>query len=253
MEIFIAGMQHDVILENAPWGLGLDEKLMPQYLREAGYSTHAIGKWHLGYFKHEYTPTHRGFDTHFGYWNGLQDYYNHLVYTTVVSGNFSNIKGYDMRRNMDIDHESKGLYSTDIFTKEATKIIDKHDQNKPMFLYFSHLAPHTGNQIDPLQAPDEEIAKFEHIEDPERRIYAAMVSSLDKSVGEVVAALRTKNMLENSIIIFMADNGGQTWGIHANHASNYPLRGVSLTYLHCQTDISNLHLFIIRYYRIMHR
>lgn len=76
-------MQHDVILENEPWGLPLEEKLLPEYLREAGYATHAIGKWHLGFFKHEYTPTFRGFDSHFGYWNGLQDYFDHNVYVTV--------------------------------------------------------------------------------------------------------------------------------------------------------------------------
>lgn len=76
-------MQHLVLLEPEPRGLPLEEKLMPQYFQEAGYSTHAIGKWHLGFYKHEYTPIYRGFDTHFGYWNGLQDYYTHNTYSTV--------------------------------------------------------------------------------------------------------------------------------------------------------------------------
>lgn len=76
-------MQHLVILEAEPWGLSLYERLMPQYLKQKGYSTHAIGKWHLGFFRKEYTPTYRGFDSHFGYYQGFQDYYDHSVKATV--------------------------------------------------------------------------------------------------------------------------------------------------------------------------
>lgn len=76
-------MQHLVILEPEPWGLPLTEKLLPQYLKEEGYKSHAIGKWHLGFFKHEYTPTYRGFDSFYGYYNGFQDYYDHFVKATV--------------------------------------------------------------------------------------------------------------------------------------------------------------------------
>lgn len=78
-----AGMQHIVILEPEPWGLPLQERLLPEYLGDLGYRTHAIGKWHLGYHRKEYTPTYRGFDSHFGYWNGFQDYFDHTVKATV--------------------------------------------------------------------------------------------------------------------------------------------------------------------------
>lgn len=77
-------MQHLVILEPEPWGLPLNETLLPQHLKRNGYDTHAVGKWHLGFFRKEYTPTYRGFDTHFGYWQGLQDYYEHTVHATVI-------------------------------------------------------------------------------------------------------------------------------------------------------------------------
>lgn len=76
---YFAGMHHLVILEDEPWGLGLEEKLLPEYLQDVGYKTHAIGKWHLGFYRKEYTPTYRGFHSHFGYWQGYHDYYNHTV------------------------------------------------------------------------------------------------------------------------------------------------------------------------------
>lgn len=80
--------------------------------------------------------------------------------------------GYDMRRNMEVDWEARGKYSTNLFTEEAVRLIQKHDTKDPMFMYLAHLATHSGNQDNPLQAPDEEIAKFGYIADPERRIYA---------------------------------------------------------------------------------
>lgn len=77
MGFLFLGMQHLVIYANTPWGLPLNLKIMPQYLKEDGYKTHAVGKWHLGFFKANYTPEKRGFDSHFGYWCGMQDYFDH--------------------------------------------------------------------------------------------------------------------------------------------------------------------------------
>lgn len=81
-----------------------------------------------------------------------------------------------MRRGMNVDWESEGKYTTNLLTDEAIKLIKHHNSTTgPLFLYLAHLAPHSGNDIDPLQAPDEEIAKFSYIEDPERRVYAGTV------------------------------------------------------------------------------
>lgn len=76
-------MQHYVISINQPYGLGLKEKLMPEYLQEAGYDTHIVGKWHLGFYKKEYTPTFRGFDSHIGCLSAGVDYYNHSASVPV--------------------------------------------------------------------------------------------------------------------------------------------------------------------------
>jgi arylsulfatase A-like enzyme len=61
----------------------LQEKVLPQYLKELGYVTRAFGKWHLGFYKKEFTPIYRGFDSHFGYWGGYTSYYDHILEDTV--------------------------------------------------------------------------------------------------------------------------------------------------------------------------
>ncbi|XP_017798532.1 PREDICTED: arylsulfatase B-like [Habropoda laboriosa] len=218
------GMQHSVLFPAEPRGLPLSEKLLPEYLKELGYKTHGVGKWHLGYFRKEYTPTYRGFDSHFGYWNGLQDYYTHI--TQEPDPQFSDFEGFDMRRNLTVAWDTVGKYSTDLFTNEAVRLINEHDTNHPIFLYLAHLAPHKGNHNQLLRAPYEEIAKFSYILDPERRIQAAVLSKLDQSVGEVMEALRNRGMMENSIVVFMSDNGAPTEGFLSNQGSNYPLRGI---------------------------
>lgn len=162
------GMQHWVIPAGEAYGLGLDQKLMSNYFKDAGYNTHLIGKWHLGYFQRKYTPTFRGFDSFFGYYNGLIDYYNY----TYIEPAFPYNPGYDFRKNTDVNYNVKpGSYATDLFTDEAIRIIKKHDskKKKPLFLMLNHLAPHTGNDYDLLQAPKEEIAKFSYISDPNRQ------------------------------------------------------------------------------------
>jgi arylsulfatase B len=154
--------------------LGLHEKLISNYFKDDGYSTHLIGKWHLGYFQKKYTPTLRGFDSFYGYYNGLIDYYN---YTYVQRGKSDFSPGLDFRRNENVNYDDKpGKYATDLFTNEAVKIIKASEKEKPFFLVLNHLAPHTGNDYDPFQAPEEEIEKFNHISDPNRRVLAGLKS-----------------------------------------------------------------------------
>ena len=76
-------MQGFSILAAEPRGLPLQEKLLPQYLKDLNYTTRAVGKWHLGFYKTEFTPTHRGFDSHLGYWGGHISYYDHILQETV--------------------------------------------------------------------------------------------------------------------------------------------------------------------------
>ncbi|XP_037050736.1 arylsulfatase B-like isoform X2 [Bradysia coprophila] len=216
------GMQNYVIVSEQPYGLGLSEKIMPEYLKEAGYKTHIVGKWHLGFYKKEYTPTLRGFDSHIGYLGPYIDYYNHSLDRPNLPDFES---GYDMRKNLDLYRESLGTYATDLFTQESIKIIQNHSREDPLFLYIPHLAPHSANGYDPLQAPQEIINKFAHIKDEKRRTYAAMVSALDDSIGNVVNALKENQMLDNSVILFFCDNGATIEIEHSNGGSNSPLKG----------------------------
>ncbi|ENN71901.1 hypothetical protein YQE_11438, partial [Dendroctonus ponderosae] len=216
------GMQHAVLYGAEPRGLPLTEKILPQYLEELGYVNHIVGKWHLGSWKKEYTPLYRGFISHLGYWTGHQDYFDH---TAVENPGW----GLDMRRNMSIAYDLHGQYSTDLFTEESVRLINEHNTEKPLFLYLAHAAVHSGNPYEPLRAPDDEVDKFEYIQESQRQKFAAMLSKLDQSVGAVVKALKNRNMLENSIVIFTSDNGGPAAGFNLNAASNYPLKGVKNT------------------------
>ncbi|XP_040581443.1 arylsulfatase B [Lepeophtheirus salmonis] len=220
------GLQLHTIPAGAPYGLPLNLKILPEYLNELGYESHAIGKWHLGSFRKVYTPTYRGFKSHHGYWQGAGDYFGH-------THSRKSEWGYDFYKNMDLDYKSFGNYSTKIFTSSAEEIINTHgsakNENKSLFLYLAHQAVHSATGGDPLQAPSEDIKRFQYIEDQGRRIFAADLYNLDKSVGSVISALRKNDMLKDSIIIFTTDNGGPAAGFNENRASNWPLRGVKDT------------------------
>ncbi|CAG7732843.1 unnamed protein product [Allacma fusca] len=217
------GLQHYVITGGTEEGLPLNEKVLPEYLHDLGYETHLIGKWHLGHARRAYTPTLRGFDSHFGYYLGAQDYYSHLLREQYGAG-------YDFRSNLTVNHDAFGRYNTDLFTEEAIRLIREKPKDKPLFLMVNHIAPHSSNRYVPLQAPEENVKKFEEsIADESRRHYAGLVDKLDESVGLVMKEMAAQKLLDNSIIIFASDNGGAPEGYDLNHGSNWPFRGTKNT------------------------
>lgn len=148
--------------------MGKEEKILPQYFKDAGYSTHLIGKWHLGFYQQQYTPTRRGFDGFFGYLGPYIDYWDYTL--KDFKTNYS--RGYDMRRNLTVADDIDTIYATELFTNEAVRVIENHDQSKPLFLCLNHLAPHAGNEDFPMQAPVEEIEKFSYIANKKRQTLA---------------------------------------------------------------------------------
>ncbi len=197
------GLQSGVVFPWADYGLPLNERTLPQALKQAGYVTWIIGKWHLGHHEPSYLPMARGFDHQYGFYNGAITYYTH-----EVKG------GHDWHRDQTTVRETG--YSTDLIGAEAVRAIDGHDRKQPLFLYVPFNAPH-----GPLQAPDDVIASYSTITDPKRRTFAAMVSSLDTQVGNIRAAIARAGLERDTLVIFFSDNGGPT----EHGADNGGLRG----------------------------
>lgn len=216
------GMQSDTIYAPNAWGVGLNETFLPQYLKKQGYKTHAVGKWHLGFYAKEYTPTYRGFDTFYGLYLGKSDYWNHTATQSYW--------GLDLHENENTVYDQTGNYSTEVFTSEAERRIKSHNVSEPLFLYLSYQAVHSADIAgEALQAPLDWINKFKHIEHEQRRKYAAMVAYMDYGIGRTYQQLVAKEMIDNTVIVFTTDNGGPSDGFNRNWASNFPLRGVKAT------------------------
>ena len=189
---FRYGLQTIVIPTAAGYGLDTSEWLMPQCLKEAGYKTAIIGKWHLGHADRKYWPRQRGFDYQYGAMIGELDYFTHDEHGVL-----------DWFRDNKLVKEEG--YTTTLIGKDAEKYINAQDATKPFYLYLTFNAPHT-----PYQAPKEYVDRYKNIDDPTRRTYAGMVACLDDEIGRVVAALDKKGLRANTLILFHSDNGGTT-------------------------------------------
>ena len=186
---------------NPRLGLPMGEMLLPQILKPAGYVCGAIGKWHLGEAFNLH-PIQRGFDEFFGFLGGASHYYNAEV----------------LRDETPLTETE---YLTDAFTREGVDFINRHSA-EPFFLYLAYNAVHS-----PYDKPPEiYLERVSYITDPGRKNYAAMVVALDDGVGQVLAALQDNNLLENTLVFFLSDNGApvdaKTDGETSNNA---PLRG----------------------------
>ncbi|CAG2105018.1 unnamed protein product, partial [Medioppia subpectinata] len=239
------GFQNSIIHNKSPYGLPLDRKIWPQYLKQRyNYSTHIVGKWHQGFARKEYTPTYRGFDSHVGFWTMGIGYYDHR---NCFKGDEC---GLDFRHNMDMITNASDIYSTHYFTDRCLNIIglfaikndnivpfiiyyfsDQHNTSQPLFLYVPYQAVQAS--LVPIR---DRLDLFPYIRSPERRELAAIAYSMDESIGTAMEALHSKHMLDNSIVIFFSDNGGHpvensnrapgpTNGPKENGAQNRPLRG----------------------------
>ena len=184
------GLQSGVIPSAGGYGLATDEYLLPQLLKDNGYETALVGKWHLGHGKTEYWPKQRGFDHFYGALVGEIDHFKHASH---------GVKDW-YRNNKPLVEQG---YDNTLFGNEAARLIRDSKDGKPLFLYLAFTAPHS-----PFQAPEHYVKRYAHIADEQRRLYAAMVTAMDDAVDHVLKALDEKGLREDTVIVFQSDNGG---------------------------------------------
>jgi arylsulfatase A-like enzyme len=190
-------------------GLPVTQTTLGDRLKEAGYVTGLVGKWHLG-DESKYHPQKRGFDEFFGFLGGAHGY---------MPG-----KGADVLRGRESIEVKE--YLTDWFGGEAVDFIGRHKE-KPFFLYLAFNAVHT-----PMHATQARLECFDKIADPTRRTYAAMLSAMDDAIGKVMEKLKSEKLESDTLVFFISDNGGPTMkGTTINGSVNTPLRGSKRTTL----------------------
>jgi arylsulfatase A-like enzyme len=182
-------------------GMLTDERTVAEVLREAGYATWIVGKWHLGGWQHAHLPLQRGFDHHYGFYGALVDSFTHLRREVL-----------DWHRNGTPLLEEG--YSTFLLADEASRLILDHEGDRPFFLYVALDAVHS-----PYQAPDDYVATYWKLGE-KRALRLAELACMDAAIGRVLAALEERGIEEQTLVFFSSDNGGP-----GDDASAGPFRG----------------------------
>ncbi|KAA3658131.1 MAG: N-acetylgalactosamine-6-sulfatase, partial [Calditrichaeota bacterium] len=198
-------LPYDLKFENEEIGLPLSETPISNTLKENGYKTAAIGKWHLG-MNPLYWPTARGFDEWYGFYGGGHNYWG-----TIKKGKAEHSGVLRNGKPVPVSEQS---YLTDDFTKETVKFI-RENKDQPFFVYLAYNAPH-----GPFQASRKYLDKTDYIEDGARAVNAAMVKAIDDGVGLIKQELEQQGLLNNTVIVFFSDNGG-----HGHGSDQGPYRG----------------------------
>lgn len=195
--------------KDGPSELGIPEgeTLISTILQDAGYFTGLIGKWHLG-TKPQYHPNQRGFEDFYGFLGGGHSYFPSDFgpkYKMQVEAGNTQIWDYLHPLEHNGNEVEETEYVTDGLSREACRFIrDAQGDERPFFLFLSYNAPHT-----PLEAKESDMAVFPDITDEKRRKFAGMVYSVDRGVGRIVETLKETGQYENTLIVFLSDNGGR--------------------------------------------
>jgi arylsulfatase A-like enzyme len=185
------GLQTLQIQHFSQYALPVDERTLARALKEAGYRTALVGKWHLGHARKEFWPTQRGYDTFYGH----------------VGGELDSLKRLNRGGEPDWYRGEKpvreGGYVPALLGKEAAALIARHGPGTPLFLHLAFAAPQA-----PLQAPRELLERFRDVKDPDLRAYHAMINAVDTALATVVAALESSGLMERTLIVFHSTTGG---------------------------------------------
>ncbi len=239
------GYEFNPVGRDREGGVEISEIMAPALMKQAGYRTGMVGKWHLGQSP-GYHPLDRGFEEYFGILAGASSFMLDLkegddAYVPPGSEASTRVPGsYDESVKLTPVEEMRQMrakapvtrgrevvdepaYLTEAFTREAVDYIGRH-KNEPFFLYLAYNAPHT-----PLQVTKKYLDRYRHVEDRGQRIYAAMVSAVDDGVGELRSKLEEEGIAQNTLIIFTSDNGCAAYVLGA--CTNAPLSGFKTEHL----------------------
>lgn len=181
-------------------GLDTSQVTIAELLKNNGYTTGIMGKWHLGY-KKEFNPVYHGFDEFYGFVSGNIDYHSH----------YDNAGIYDWWHNLDFIQEEG--YATDLITQHSVDFINQH-KDQPFFLYVAHEAPHVpfqGRNDPAYRFPGKEFTYHGPVED-QKAAYKDMVEVMDEGIGKIMDALKENKLEENTLVIFISDNGAEAFG-----------------------------------------
>ena len=212
------GFEYNIAGRDTGMGMSTEESTIADMMREAGYVTGLIGKWHLGK-QEQHHPLNRGFDEYYGMLAGGSMY---------IDSRKEGVESWPDKNAPTVRSESNAIfdgfepveveeYITDAFRDRAVDFIDRHKDER-FFLMLTPNAPHT-----PLQATKKYLDRNRHIENDSERIYSAMVAAVDDYVGAVTAKLRETGLEQNTLFVFLSDNGCA--GYVVERCSNGPLRG----------------------------
>lgn len=201
-------------------GLDVREKTIGDMLRPAGYANGVVGKWDMGQAR-RYLPLQRGFDFFYGHGNNGIDYYTHERYgvPSLFRGNART-------------EEDKGTYVTDVFERESLRFVGEHVGKKPFFLYLPFNAPHGASSFgegttdgekkvaEGVQAPEKYVAMYRgKVKDEKLARYCGALTRMDEAIGALLKLLDNKQIADNTLVMFLSDNGG------SGNGGNAPLKG----------------------------
>eukprot|EP00037_Helgoeca_nana_P018477 m.176803 g.176803 ORF g.176803 m.176803 type:complete len:685 (-) comp24460_c0_seq1:2944-4998(-) len=204
-------------------GINLKYDFLPKMLKQKGYATWALGKWHLGFLTDQYTPTYRGFDSYLGYYSGAEEHFTHEKSGLGMTAyDLANNSGTSINSCLWAVGNASSFYSSYLYGNETLRMLDAHDETIPLFVYLAW-----NNVHSPCEAPDNYLEVNSEIKDKSRQGLAGMMSAIDDQLTAVVDGIKAKgSMWDNTFLVFTTDNGGNLGG----SGCNYPLRGGKYTF-----------------------
>eukprot|EP00116_Pleurobrachia_bachei_P003690 sb/3463952/ len=213
------GIQANVFLTHTKQCLQSERILIAEAIRANGYATHLVGKWHLGYSSWDCLPCARGYDTAYGYTQGETDYFDHTI---VKYQDFYYCSAGNDTHNVSISTlpGTTGIYSMKLYQERINQILNDHDPEQPLFLFYSMQTVHA-----PFETTEYDLSpNCTDMTDP-LCVMQGMINSAEDSLNRTITKFQEKGMWENTIMVYMSDNGSPS----NNYGSNRPLRGYKAT------------------------